>query len=39
VLESTPYGRMQADLEKKGQPSKWVTLKALWVLKGMSVRN
>ena len=33
VLESTPYGRMQANLEKKGQPSKWVTLKALWVLK------
>jgi hypothetical protein len=32
VLESTPYGRMQANLEKKGQPSKWVTLKALWVL-------
>jgi len=33
VLESTPYGRMQANLEKKGQPSKWVTLKALQVLK------
>jgi hypothetical protein len=32
VLESTPYGRMQAGLEKKGQPSKWVTLKALEVL-------
>jgi len=32
LLESTPYGRMQANLEKKGQPSKWVTLKALWVL-------
>ena len=32
VLESTPYGRMQANLEKKGQPSKWMTLKALWVL-------
>jgi hypothetical protein len=32
VLESTPYGRMQANLEKKGQPSKWITLKALWVL-------
>jgi len=34
VLESTPYGRMQANLEKKGQPSKWITLKALWVLEG-----
>ena len=33
VLESTPYGRMQANLEKKGQPSKWITLYALWVLK------
>jgi len=32
LLESTPCGRMQANLEKKGQPSKWVTLKALWVL-------
>jgi hypothetical protein len=32
MLESTPYGRMQANLEKKGQPSKWITLKALWVL-------
>jgi hypothetical protein len=32
VLESTPYGRMQANLEKKWQPSKWITLKALWVL-------
>jgi hypothetical protein len=32
VLESTPYGRMQANLEKKGQPGKWITLKALWVL-------
>lgn len=34
ILESTPYGRMQASLEKKGQPSKWVTLKALEVLEG-----
>jgi len=35
VLESTPYGRMQANLEKKGRPSKWLTLMALWVLKSM----
>lgn len=34
-LESTPYGRMQANLEKMGQPSKWITLYALWVLKAM----
>ena len=33
VLESTPYGRMQANLEKKGKPSKWITLKALRVIK------
>jgi hypothetical protein len=31
-LESTPYGRMQANLGRKGQPSKWITLKALQVL-------
>lgn len=33
ILESTPWGQMQANLEKKGQPSKWVTLMAMWVLK------
>jgi len=33
ILESTPYGRMQANLERKGQPSKWVTLKALQALR------
>lgn len=32
LLESTPEGRMPANLEKKGQPSKWLTLMALWVL-------
>jgi hypothetical protein len=31
-LESTPYGRMHANLGRKGQPSKWTTLKALQVL-------
>ncbi len=36
ILESTPYGRMQANLEKKGQPSKWLTLHALWVFKAAS---
>ncbi len=35
ILESTPYGRMQVNLEKKGHPSKWITLHALWVLKRM----
>jgi prenyltransferase beta subunit len=33
MLESTPSGRMQVDLEKKGEPSKWVTLRALQVMK------
>jgi hypothetical protein len=33
-LESTFNGRFQADIEKKGKPSKWVTLNALKVLKG-----
>lgn len=32
LLESSPYGRMQVNLEKKGHPSKWVTLKVLQVL-------
>jgi hypothetical protein len=32
ILESTPTGRMQADLEKKGQPSRWLTLYGRWVL-------
>ena len=33
VLESTPTGRMQANIEVKGRPSKWITLNALRVLK------
>jgi hypothetical protein len=33
VLEATPAGRMQANIEVKGQPSKWVTLISLRVLK------
>ncbi len=32
ILESTPQGQMQANLEKKGRPSKWLTLHALWTL-------
>lgn len=36
VLESTPQGRMQADLEKKGQPSKWLTLMTLWTMREIS---
>lgn len=33
ILENAPTGRMQTDLEKRVQPSKWVTLKALKVIK------
>ena len=33
VLENTFNGRFQVDIEKKGKPSKWITLRALNVLK------
>jgi hypothetical protein len=33
-LENTLNGKMWADIEKKGQPSKWVTLRALRALRG-----
>ena len=36
VLENSPIGRMQTDLKKKGQPSKWITLLALKILKRLS---
>jgi hypothetical protein len=32
ILESYPTGRMQANLELKGRPSKWITLIALRTL-------
>jgi hypothetical protein len=32
-LESTFNGKFQVDIERKGEPSKWVTLKALTALK------
>ncbi|GAB4408099.1 MAG: hypothetical protein Kow00123_21110 [Anaerolineales bacterium] len=35
VLENAPQGRMQADLEKKGQPSKWLTLMVLCAMQMM----
>jgi len=34
-LERTLNGKMWIDIEKKGQPSKWVTLRALRVLKAI----
>ena len=33
ILENTFNGRFFADIEQKGKPSKWITLKALQVLK------
>jgi hypothetical protein len=33
-LEATPWGHLQMNLEKKGQPSKWVTLLASSILRG-----
>ena len=36
VLENSPEGRMQANMEKKGQPSKWITMIALRVLKRLA---
>jgi hypothetical protein len=33
ILENSPIGRMQADVEVKNKPSKWITLIALRVLK------
>jgi hypothetical protein len=32
-LENTLNGKMWADIEEKGKPSKWVTLRALRILK------
>ena len=36
-LEYSYHGKMWIDVEKKGQPSKWVTLRALRVLKRRGV--
>jgi len=33
LLENAPTGRMQANIETVGKPSKWITLNALKVLK------
>lgn len=32
-LENTLNGKMWIDIEKRGEPSKWITLRALRVLK------
>jgi hypothetical protein len=33
ILESTFNGKFQTDIERKSEPSKWVTLKVLTALK------
>jgi hypothetical protein len=33
ILENTFNGRYQVNIEKKGEPSKWITLNALRTLK------
>jgi hypothetical protein len=33
-LENTFNGKFQVDIERKGEPSKWITLNALKVIKG-----
>jgi hypothetical protein len=35
IMEQGYRGRMWADIEKRGRPSKWVTLRALRLLKGV----
>jgi hypothetical protein len=37
ILENSPEGRMQTNIEKKGQPSKWITLIALRILKRLTM--
>ncbi|MGE5297032.1 MAG: nitrogen fixation protein NifH [Solirubrobacterales bacterium] len=39
LLEDDYYGRLQTNIEKKGRPSKWVTLNALRVMKRMHARD
>lgn len=39
TLERTLNGKMWLDIEQKGQPSKWVTLRALRVLKQSATRG
>jgi hypothetical protein len=33
ALDNAPTGRMQANIETVGKPSKWITLNALRILK------
>jgi hypothetical protein len=39
ILENSSEGRMQANMEEKGQPSKWITMIALRVLKRLAMNE
>ena len=39
ILESTPSGRMQVNIESRGKPSKWITLITLRVLKRIQKKD
>lgn len=39
ILEDTPSGRMQTNLEQKGKSSKWITLHALRVIKKVCIEQ
>ncbi len=38
LLEDDYWGRLQTNIEKRGKPSKWITLTALRVMKRMGTR-
>jgi hypothetical protein len=37
ILENSPVGRMQANIERKGEPSKWITLIAMRIMKRLNL--
>jgi hypothetical protein len=36
IMERTFNGRFQVNMGRKGQPSKWITIKCLRILKGLN---
>ena len=39
IMETSNNGKMIADIEKKGSPSKWITLRALRILEYYGVHG
>jgi hypothetical protein len=39
LLENTYTGKMWVDIEQKGKPSKWITLRALRTLKRLGIAD